>query len=1139
MDRKSDSLQKAAAFVRGALSLFALLFALETAAAPLPASPPARVLITQAIDPAQSAELAGNTRPEALNPGNDRGRVADDFVLPDLLLQLRRPADREIALEALIDAQQDPASPQYHQWLSASDFGALFGPAQQDIDTVVAWLQAQGFAVERVYESGMTIAFSGTAGVVHRAFATEIHALDVDGRMHYANIGNPRIPAALAPAVRGVVALHDFKPRANSRPRIAPEYSIASGARAVVPADLATIYNLTPLFSASNKGSGITIALIEASDIYALADFNTFRSVFGLGTSLFSQTHPGGCTDPGAVIGLDSEATLDVEWAAAAAPAATLQLVSCANLFDAMANLVNANATPPDIMSISFGECEAALGSSGNAFVSSTYQQALTKGISVFVSSGDQGAAGCFDASDLTQANFGIGVNGLASTPYNVAVGGTDFGDTNAGTTSTYWNTSNTAQYGSAKSYINEIPWNDSCASKLIATFKGFATTYGSSGFCNNAAGVPFLTTAAGSGGPSGCATGAPSVAGVVGGSCAGTAKPSWQTGFLGNPNDHVRDIPDVSLFAANGVWNHYYVFCFSDPRPDPNNNNAVYGKACTGAPSGWAGAGGTSFSAPIMAGIQALVEQKHGNGMGNPNPAYYQIAAAEYGAAGSATCNSSNGNGVDSSCVFYDVTQGDIDVNCATGTANCYRPSGTHGVLSTSTSAYQPAYGTTTGWDFATGLGSINAANLVANWPLATKLKFTTQPVSGAAGSTLAAIKVSVENASGNAVVGNTSAVTIKFGSNPGGATLGGTLTVNAVNGVATFSNITINKTGTGYTLVASDGSLTGDTSNAFNITPGAAAKVLFTSQPPSSTTAGASFATTVTIQDSSGNVATGNTSAVTLALTTANGATLGGTKTLSAVNGVAAFTGLSIDKVGSYTLSATDGALTSAVSNSIAISHGAAAKLAFTTQPPASIAAGASFGVGVTVQDAAGNTVTGNGSAISLALTVPAGATLGGLTVGAAVNGTVTINGLSVDKAGSYTLTATDAALTPAVSSSFTITIGVAAKLVFTTQPIDLPAGILSHVVVAIEDASGNIESGDNATQIKLVSSACTSAPIASATVAGGVAQFNDLRLYKVGSGRQLQASSTSLSANSASFNVSANSGLIFANAFGPCLP
>ena len=1110
----------------------------DSRAATLPDTPPAVPLITQAVDPTQTTQLAGNVRPEVLEAGNDRGPVADDFALPGLMLQLRRPAEREAALAALIDAQQDPASPYYHQWLDATQFGALYGPAQQDIDSVVAWLQAQGFSVDRVYESGMTIAFSGTAGLVRRAFATQIDALQVNGVMHYANLANPRIPLALAPAVNGVVALHDFRPRPALQPRIAPDYSITGGARAVVPADLATIYNLGPLFSANTKGTGITIALIEDTDIYALADINTFRSVFGLGTSLFSQVHPG-CTDPGAIIGDDSEATLDVEWTAAAAPSATIQLVSCANLFDALANLVNANATPPDIISISYGECEAALGASANAFVSTTYQQALTKGISLFVSSGDQGAAGCFTNADLTQAKYGIGVNGLASTPYNVAVGGTDFGDTFAGTTNTYWNTSNTATYGSAKSYINEIPWNDSCASQLIASFEGFATTYGSAGFCNSAAGANFLDFAAGSGGPSGCSSGAPASSGVVGGSCAGTAKPSWQAGILGNPNDHVRDLPDVSLFAANGVWNHYYVYCFSDPRQDPNNNNAVYGKPCTGAPSGWAGAGGTSFSAPILAGIHALVEQKHGNGMGNPNPTYYQLAAAQYGAGGSSGCNSSNGNTVSSTCTFYDVTQGDIDVNCPGGTPNCYRPSGTNGVLSTSTSSYQPAYGTTTGWDFATGLGSINAANLVANWPAATKLKFTTQPANGVAGTALAAIKVSVENVSGNVVIGNSSAVTLKLGSNPGGATLGGTLTVNAANGIATFSDITLNKVGTGYTLMATDGSLTGDTSTAFNIAPAVAANVLFTTQPPATAVAGGPFGATVTIRDAFGNVATGNTSAVTLALTTPNGATLAGTKTVNAVAGVATFSGLSIDKTGSYTLTATDAGLTAAVSSSISISHGAAAKLAFTTQPPPSLASGAGFSVGVTVQDAAGNTVTGNSSVVSIALTTPAGATLSGITIAATTNGVATINGLSIDKVGSYTLTATDASLAAATSTSIAVRAGNAAKLQFTLQPVDLMAGNTINVAVAIEDAAGNVETADNTSQVQLSLNACSGATVAAAIVSGGIAQFPGMRFYAVGSGRQLQAIASAFAAGSASFNVNVNGDLIFANTFSACQP
>lgn len=179
---------------------------------------------------------------------------------------------------------------------------------------------------------------------------------------------------------------------------------------------------------------------------------------------------------------------------------------------------------------------------------------------------------------------------------------------------------------------------------------------------------------------------------------------------MVGNPSDGVRDIPDVSLFAANGIWGHYYVYCWSD------TGNG--GTACTGAPSSWAGAGGTSFSSPIMAGIQALVNQKTNSRHGNPNSIYYQIAASEYGAGGSSTCNSSNvvsRRGLANACTFYDVTLGDMDVNCTT-TNNCYRPSGTNGVLSTSDAAYDPAYKTSVGWDFATGIGTVNAYNLVYN---------------------------------------------------------------------------------------------------------------------------------------------------------------------------------------------------------------------------------------------------------------------------------------------------------------------------------------------------------------------------------------------------------------------------------------
>jgi hypothetical protein len=226
------------------------------------------------------------------------------------------------------------------------------------------------------------------------------------------------------------------------------------------------------------------------------------------------------------------------------------------------------------------------------------------------------------------------------------------------------------------------------------------------------------LNAVGGSGGPSGCATGSPANRGVVNGTCAGYAKPSYQAGLVGNPSDGVRDIPDVALFASNGIWDAYYVVCWSNP----DTSKVVGGGfTCTGAPSTWAGFGGTSVSAPIMAGIQALVNQKTGSRWGNPNTVYYALAKTSYGASGSAACNSTTVNKNSNACIFYDVTEGDNDSVCkASGSTlrNCYRPSGTYGILSTSNSALQPAYPTGTGWDFATGIGSVNAYNLVMGWP-------------------------------------------------------------------------------------------------------------------------------------------------------------------------------------------------------------------------------------------------------------------------------------------------------------------------------------------------------------------------------------------------------------------------------------
>ena len=778
-----------------------------------------RALITQEIDESRLVTLKGNARPEA-NATNDRGAVADDFQMEHMLLQLQRPPEQEQALEEFIDQLHDPASPNFHRWLSAQEFGAKFGLAQDDLNTITTWLQAHGFQVNVVYPSGMLIDFSGSAGQVREAFRTEIHDLEVRGVKHMANMSDPQIPTALAPAVVGVVSLHDFTPHPMHKPR--PNYTIASGGygyQLVVPADLATIYNLNPLFGAGYSGQGQTIVVIEDTNVYTTSDWTTFRSTFGLSSypsGSFAQVHPApgsgtnNCSNPG-VNGDDGEAILDAEWASAAAPSAAIELASCSDTnttfggLIALQNLLNESSTPPAIVSISYGECEAYNGASANAAYSSAYQQAVSEGVSVFVSSGDEGAASC-DA-DESSATHGIGVSGFASTPYNVAVGGTDFGDSYANTNNSYWNTSNTSTYGSALSYIPEIPWNDSCASTLIASYEGYGATYGSSGFCNSVNGEGFLTVVSGSGGPSGCATGTPSTSGVVSGTCKGYGKPSWQS-ILGNPSDGVRDIPDVSLFAANGVWGHYYVFCWSD--------TANGGASCSGAPNGWAGAGGTSFSSPIMAGIQALVNQKTGSKWGNPNPVYYQLAASEYGSSGNPSCSSTSGNSVANSCIFYDVTQGDMDVNC-TGTNNCYKPSGTNGVLSASSSSYSKAYGTTTGWDFATGIGTVNAYNLATNW----NSGVVTPPSSIAISSVNPGSVTLARGGSGQGLTVNLTrsnfpgSVTLSTSSLPTGVTatytqpstgISGTISLKAASNAALVSNqsVTITASGSGVSATA-----------------------------------------------------------------------------------------------------------------------------------------------------------------------------------------------------------------------------------------------------------------------------------------------------------------------------------------------
>ena len=526
-------------------------------------------------------------------------------LLEHMILLLRRSRVQEQALTGLIDRLHDPTSPYFHHWLTAQQLGAEFGLAQSDIHTVTRWLKSHGFSVNTVYPNQFVIDFSGTAGQVRQAFHTEIHRLKVGDTEHIANMTDPQIPAALAPAVVGVVSLSDFMPQPmyDSPANLTTSNCSAPTtftSTTLSPADLATIYNLNPLFEAGVSGQGQTIVLVEDSDVYSPANWTTFRSVLGLSGysgGSFTQIHPGppkganNCTDPGAN-GADGEAILDAEWSSAAAPNAAILMITCADTnttfggFIALQNLLSAGS-PPGIISISYGESETYTALRANAFINSLYQEAVTAGVSVFVSSGDQAAA----VSDrgANYATHGINVNGWGSTVYNVSVGGTDFGDTFAGTNGTYWSATNGPTYGSALSYIPEIPWNNTCAScadlQLFWIFRPLR--------CSRLLQLRLsgeLAVVGGSGGPSACATGAPSVAGVVGGTCKGYVKPLWQSVF-GNPTDGVRDLPDVSLFAANGVWGHSYVYCNSDPNG---------GGPCTGTPDTWSLAAGHRLRRPL-----------------------------------------------------------------------------------------------------------------------------------------------------------------------------------------------------------------------------------------------------------------------------------------------------------------------------------------------------------------------------------------------------------------------------------------------------------------------------------------------------------------------------------------------------------
>ncbi len=728
--------------------------------------------ITQAVDTAQRVTLKGNVHP-LLRKAQDLGALPSSTPADRMLLVLKRPPAQEAELKQFLNDVHTPGTPSYHKWLTPSQFGEQFGPADSDIQATIAWLQSQGFNVAHVSAGKTTIEFSGNTGQVQSAFHTAIHQYSVHGERHVANTTDPQIPAALAPVVAGISALNDFHPRpmhtppvaktaqrtpgSSARPEVTVPNSDGTNGYYVGPGDAATIYDtpnssLNTHYAASQSldGTGVTIAVAGVSNINT-SDVDHYRTTFGLPANTPQVIVDG--NDPGVVSGADVEALLDSEVSGALAPAAKVRLYIAADTtLQAGLNLAIQRALDENaatILNVSFGLCELSFGTTGNQQVLNFWEQAAAQGISVTVSTGDSGSAACDDQNTETSAQYGAQVNGLASTPYNIAVGGTDF-NLNTSNEAQYWNTANASGYESAKSYIPEIPWNDSTSN--IGPLSGNLPFTDPTTNQTNIVGA--------GGGSSGCiapefdpntgnflACGPADQAGLT-----GYAKPGWQQGIGGT--DTTRDIPDISLFASDGFHNATWFTCLSGTDSTGAFTDCV--PDSKGA-FGFHGVGGTSAAAPAMAGILALVNQKYGP-QGQADFTLYPVAAQH-------------------PSVFHDVTTGNNSVVCTAGSLDC----GANGFLT--------GYDTSAGFDLATGLGSMDVTQLVNNWSAIT-FKGTT--------TTLSVAPTSFQHGKAVTLTGNVASTSggtptgvVGFITNAQPATNIGLGSIPLVNGTATSNSI------------------------------------------------------------------------------------------------------------------------------------------------------------------------------------------------------------------------------------------------------------------------------------------------------------------------------------------------------------
>ncbi len=613
--------------------------------------------------------LAGNTHPFA-QARFDRG-LAPASLSGRMLLTLKRSPEQEAALDQWIASQQNPASPNFHKWLTPEEFGKRFGVTEADLQRVTSYLSAEGFNVGRVYGGRNAVEITGTAEQIRRTFRTEIRRYAVRGRTFYANDRDPQIPAELASVVQGFASINNFKTTvaATATPasfdpathRATPLYDIPStGTYGVSPADLSTIYHIPGIASTYGQGGkGVKIGFVGDSNIN-LSYIENYRATFGLTASdpiiVLDGNDPGVTTDA-------NIAYKQIELAGAVAPNASIYYYAAGTtdydtgLDFALIRAIEDNTV--QVLGVGYQSCETALGGS-MAFFNQAWKQAAAQGMTIVVEAGNSGSAGCDVPGSSAGAVGGLAVNGMASTPYATAVGGTDFYyGTNA--YSKYWNTKATG-YSSALSYIPEQAWNDSNTGN------------------DSAAGTPSLL--AGGGGPS--------TAGADGVNTP-TAQPSYQIGVVPSSiSSTARVLPDVSFFAGTGgnntigFNNSAYLFCMANSDCKTGASQPQFTLS-----------GGTEASTAVFAGAMALVVAYQNTlhtpaasiqnvGLGNVNSSLYYFVKNKVG-------------------TYHDVTVGNNKVQCSS--TNC-------------TNGYMTGYAAGTGYDAATGLGSFDITSLVSNWP-------------------------------------------------------------------------------------------------------------------------------------------------------------------------------------------------------------------------------------------------------------------------------------------------------------------------------------------------------------------------------------------------------------------------------------